>query len=138
MLNDNLQQFVWNLKFRTFHKVKFGSNWPSSFRDLQDVKSLQTDRQTDDGHRAMTKAHITLCVRWGKKLMEWEVLYHTYSCFYWLIQESHVHTGWKLQLFTIIICNPWDIVEKQKLQFFTKSFLFIICNPQNSRKKYIS
>jgi hypothetical protein len=45
-------------------QAKFGLNWPSGFRGEDFLKSLQTD----DGRPVMAIAHMTLWVRWVKKL----------------------------------------------------------------------
>ena len=48
--------------------AKFGWNWPSGFgEEDENVKSLQTDRQTDDGRQTIRKAHLSFQLRWAKK-----------------------------------------------------------------------
>ena len=52
--------------------AKFGWNWPSgSVEEDENVKSLQTDRQTDgqtdDGRQVIRKAHLSFQLRWAKK-----------------------------------------------------------------------
>ena len=54
----------------------FGWNWPSgSGEEVENVKSLQmdrqtdrrTDRQTDDRQQAIKKAHVSFQLGWAKK-----------------------------------------------------------------------
>ena len=41
--------------------AKFGWNFPSgSWEEDENMKSLQTDRQTDDGQQVIRKAHLSL------------------------------------------------------------------------------
>ena len=48
--------------------AKFGWNWPSgSGEEDENVKSLQTDRQTGDGRQVIRKAHLSFQLRWAKK-----------------------------------------------------------------------
>ena len=71
---------------------KFGWNWPSgSGEEDENVKSLQTGRQTDDGRQVIRKAHLslgellkrTLKILWNKIKMncfiefalQWEAIY---------------------------------------------------------------
>ena len=51
--------------------AKFGWNWPSgSGEEDENVKSLQTDRQTDGqtdaGRQVIRKAHLSFQLRWAK------------------------------------------------------------------------
>ena len=46
-------------------QANFGLNWPSGFRGEDFWKSLQTD----DGRQAMAIPHMTLWVRWAKKVI---------------------------------------------------------------------
>ena len=46
--------------------AKFGWNWPySSWEEVENRKSLQTDRQTDDGWKVIRKAHLSFQLRWA-------------------------------------------------------------------------
>ena len=52
--------------------AKVGWNWPSgSGEEDENVKSLQTDRQTDgrtdDGQQVIRQAHLSFQLRWAKK-----------------------------------------------------------------------
>ena len=48
--------------------AKFGWNWPSgSGEEDENVKSLQTDRQTDDGRQVIRKTHLSFQLRWANK-----------------------------------------------------------------------
>ena len=64
--------FIW-IKLSPLHPrmlcAKFGWNWPSSSgEENENVKSLQTDRQTiDDGRQVIRKAHLSFQLRWAKK-----------------------------------------------------------------------
>ena len=47
--------------------AKFGWNWPSGSREEdENVKSLQTDGQTDDGRQVIIKAYLSFQLRWAK------------------------------------------------------------------------
>ena len=62
--------FIWtnlNLLHPRMLCAKFGWNWPSSSgEEDENVKSLQTDRQTDDGRQVIRKAHVSFQLRWAK------------------------------------------------------------------------
>ena len=47
----------------------------SSWEEVVNRKSLQTDRQTDDGRKAIRKAHLSFQIWWAKKPLNWTNLY---------------------------------------------------------------
>jgi hypothetical protein len=49
--------------------AKSGQNWPSSSgEEVENVKVYrQTDGQTNDGQRAIRKAHLSFQLRWANK-----------------------------------------------------------------------
>ena len=54
--------------------AKFGWNWPSgSGEEDENVKCLQTDRQTDDGRQVIRKAHLSFQLRWANKTYAYTV-----------------------------------------------------------------
>ena len=54
--------------------AKFGWNWPSgSGEEVENRKSLQTDRQTDDGRQVIRKAHLSFQLRWAKNQRDYPV-----------------------------------------------------------------
>jgi hypothetical protein len=86
--------FIWtNLKALSPRMIcaKFGWNWSSgSGEEVENVKSLQTDRrtdrrtdrQTDDGQTAIRIAHLSFQLRWVKKR------YKTFALMTWLKKIS--------------------------------------------------
>ena len=65
--------FIWtnlNPLYPRMLCAKFGWNWPSGSGEDENVKSLQTDRQTDgwtdDGQQVIRKAHLSFQLRWAK------------------------------------------------------------------------
>ena len=47
--------------------AKFGWNWPNgSGEEDENVKSLQTDGQTDEWQQVIRKAHLSFQLRWAK------------------------------------------------------------------------
>ena len=69
--------------------AKFGWNWPSgSGEEDENVKSLQTDGQTDNRRQVIREAHLSWKLKWAKKgdkdclitLSSWECL-HYYHIF---------------------------------------------------------
>jgi hypothetical protein len=57
-------------------QTKFGFHWSSTFRGEDFWKSL---RRTTDGRQVMAIAHMTLWVRWAKKL-SFNTCMFTYKC----------------------------------------------------------
>ena len=52
--------------------AKFGWNWlSSSGEEDENVKSLQTDGQTDDVQQVIRKVHLSFQLRWAKKGKSW-------------------------------------------------------------------
>ena len=64
--------FIWtnlNALQPRMHCCQFGWNWPSgSWGEVENRKSLQSDGQTDDGQKAIRKAHLSFQLRWVKKI----------------------------------------------------------------------
>ena len=66
--------FIWTKLNPLYPKMlwaKFGWNWPSGSWEVENRKSLQTDgqtdRQTDDGRKAIRNAHLSFQLRWATK-----------------------------------------------------------------------
>jgi hypothetical protein len=51
-------------------QTKFGFHWSSTFRGEDFWKSLRRTTDDDDERQVMAIAHLTLWVRWAKKMIE--------------------------------------------------------------------
>lgn len=60
--------YDFNLPFHSDALCKFCWNWPSGLREVQNVKSLQTDGLTDDVKNVIRNVHFSFQLRWVKKI----------------------------------------------------------------------
>ena len=63
--------FIWKSLNHLYPGIvftKFGWNWFSGSEEDENVKSLRTDVQMEDGRQAIRKAHLSLWRRWAKKM----------------------------------------------------------------------
>ena len=82
-------------------QTKFGFHWSSTFRGEDFWKSLRrtTDDTTDDddGRQVMGIAHLTLWVRWAKKILSYRIIrikhifFGVYWCITWTKSLTNLH-----------------------------------------------
>ena len=78
-------------------QTKFGFHWSSTFRGEDFLKSLRRTMDDDNGRQVMAIAHLTLWVRWAKKLIWDPAMCTLYKLcvknYQWLLPEKWFLTG---------------------------------------------
>ena len=108
-------------------QTEFGFHWSSTFRGEDFWKSLR--RTTDDGRQVMAIAHMTLWVRWAKKLLVQTK--SCLSCFFLMFINSRVITVYCHKCFVLItliltLKLPFNYIKKCSLNW-DKYILSLIC-----------